>query len=82
MKCRACEKEINDKEIQFNPELICHSGKIGMFEDCPSCYQIEMEAAYEGGFAYDEEDQDVVILDEFDDSLCDYNFVEFDEEYD
>lgn len=58
MRCKACDKEMKDTEIQWNPEL-------NDWELCPTCFEIAMDAAYCDGIQAEEDDEFVVL----DDSL-------------
>jgi hypothetical protein len=57
VKCRICDKEITEKEIQWNPDY-------EEWEPCPVCLEIAFDAAYSDGFRG--EDEEVVVEDEFD----------------
>jgi hypothetical protein len=65
VKCECCDKEISDKEIQWNPELVRRDGRVGMFDYCPFCLEVALEAAYSDG--YRGEDEEVIIDLGFDD---------------
>lgn len=49
MKCYICDKELSEKEVNFNDDM-------KNFECCTTCLDIAMDAAYCDGFKIDEED--------------------------
>lgn len=54
MKCYICDKELTEKEIDYNEQL-------RQFEPCPTCLEISIDAAYSDGFSRD--DDSVEVLD-------------------
>jgi hypothetical protein len=74
MKCSCCDREMDSKEIQWNPEIIQHGNEEpGMFDFCGSCLMTAMEAAYSDEFSQCREDEDdIYIVDEdFDEGYVD-----------
>lgn len=61
IKCAICDKEISDKEIDYNDDMKA-------FEPCGTCLSIAMDAAYSGGFSHDDEVSTLIDDDLFVDS--------------
>lgn len=59
MHCKACDKQLGEKELIWNTELRDGSGD---WELCFDCLSVAMEAAYCG--EYETEDDKYVILDD------------------
>ena len=55
MHCKACDKTLSDKEIQWNDDL-------NDWELCGTCLDAAMDAAYSKG--YDEDDDKFILLDD------------------
>lgn len=53
MKCHACDKDMSDKEINYNEEL-------GDYEMCTTCLDIALDAAYSQGF---QTEDDIFVID-------------------
>jgi hypothetical protein len=64
MRCNICDKQLTDKEVQWNKEL-------KQYEPCTECLEIAMDAAYSDGHGYDDFDLHFVPLvdDSFDESV-------------
>lgn len=60
MKCHICDKELSDKETNYNEDL---KG----YEPCTICLDIAMDAAY----GQHTEDDEYIILDGFDGDASD-----------
>jgi len=54
MRCNCCDKQLNEKDIQWNPEL-------NAWEMCGTCLEAAYDAAYSSGFQHDDDNDDGII---------------------
>lgn len=57
MHCNICDKELSDKEVNYNDDL-------KTYEPCTTCLDVAMDAAYSQG--YKTEDDEFYIEEDFD----------------
>lgn len=57
MKCNICDRDMTDKEVQYNKDL-------KSWEPCMVCWDVILDTAYSDGFSYEEDD--IVIDPDFD----------------
>lgn len=55
MRCNICDKQLSEKEINYNEDLPA-------FEPCSVCLEEIMDAAYSGNFGT--EDDDSILVDD------------------
>lgn len=60
MHCKACDKELSEKEINWNSDL-------NDWELCTHCLDVAMDAAWTNGFNGEDEEEFVVLDGDFDD---------------
>lgn len=65
MRCNCCDKQLGDKEVQWNNDL-------QTWEMCSTCLDIAYDAAFSDGFQNDD-DYDTILVGEesFDDQFVD-----------
>ena len=65
MRCNCCDKQLNEKEIQWNPE-------IDAWEMCSTCLDVAYDAAYSNGFQHDDNERGIIFVGEesFDESVA------------
>ena len=68
MRCSCCDKQMTDKEIQWNKEY-------EEWEVCSICLEIALDAAYSDGFQNEDDDNSILVGEESDDDRVE--FVEF-----
>lgn len=56
IKCHICDKDLTDKEVQYNKDLKC-------WEPCMNCWDVILDAAYSDGFQYDDSELDGIVID-------------------
>lgn len=54
MRCHICDKELTDKEVQYNKDL-------KSWEPCMVCWDVILDTAYSDGFS--QEEDDIVVID-------------------
>lgn len=59
MKCNICDKDLNEKEVNWNKE-------INTFDPCAVCLEIAFDAAFSDGFSRPDEDDSFVIVEDDD----------------
>lgn len=65
MRCNICDKQLTDKEIQWNKELQA-------WESCSFCLEVAMDAAYSDGFQNDDDNSVILVGEESDDDRVDF----------
>lgn len=64
MRCNCCNRKLEEKEIQWNPD-------IKTWEMCGVCLEIAYDAAYSDGFQHDDTSDGFILVGEelFDDDV-------------
>lgn len=65
MRCNICDKQLTDKEIQWNKEL-------QTWEPCSFCLEAAMDAAYSDGFQHDDDSGIILVGEESDDDRVEF----------
>lgn len=65
MRCSCCDKQMTDKEIQWNKEY-------KEWELCSICLEIALDAAYADGFQNEDDDNIILVGEESDDDRVEF----------